>query len=102
MEHAIQVELRTDTTHTLTWLDTALKPKSGMVLRCKDDPRPWTVVHAYGITGRLAVFAASIRSACSTQRQNQRCKQYCGRQPKPSFAGLRGWFKGCCQCPASR
>ena len=50
MEHAIQVELRTDTTHTLTWLDTALKPKSGMVLRCKDDPRPWTVVHAYGIT----------------------------------------------------
>jgi hypothetical protein len=34
----------------LTWLDTALKPKSGMVLRYKDDPRPWTVVHAYGIT----------------------------------------------------
>jgi len=29
-----------------------LKPKSGMVLRCKDDPRPWTVVHAYGITAQ--------------------------------------------------
>lgn len=52
MEHVIQVELRTDTTHTLTWLDAALKPKSGMVLRCKDDPRPWTVVHAYGITAQ--------------------------------------------------
>jgi hypothetical protein len=52
MEHLIQVELRTDTTHTVTWLDAALKPKSGMVLRCKDDPRPWTVVHAYGITAQ--------------------------------------------------
>jgi hypothetical protein len=47
MEHIIQVELRTDTTHTLTWLDATLKPKPGMVLLCKDDPRPWTVVHAY-------------------------------------------------------
>jgi hypothetical protein len=50
VQHVIQVELRTDTTHTLTWLDAALKPKPGMVLRCKDDPRPWTVVHAYNIT----------------------------------------------------
>jgi len=50
MEHLIQVELRTDTTHTLTWLDAALKPNSGMVLCCKDDPRPWAVVHTYGIT----------------------------------------------------
>jgi hypothetical protein len=52
MEHVIQVELRTDTTHTLTWLDAALKPTPGMVLLCKDDPRPWTVVHAYNITAR--------------------------------------------------
>jgi hypothetical protein len=50
--HVIQVELRTDTTHTLTWLDAALKPKPGMVLVCKDDPRPWTVVHAYNITAQ--------------------------------------------------
>ena len=48
--HVIQVELRTDTTSTLTWLDAALKPKPGMVLLCKDDPRPWTVVNAYKIT----------------------------------------------------
>ena len=47
MEHIIQVELRTDTTHTLTWIDAALKPKPGMVLLCKGDPRPWTVLHAY-------------------------------------------------------
>ena len=52
MEHVIQVELRTDTTHTLTWLDAALKPKPGMVLVCKDDPRPWTVVYAYVVTAQ--------------------------------------------------
>ena len=52
MEHVIQVELRTDTTHTLTWLDAALKPKPGMVLLCKGDPRPWTVVHAYMCSAR--------------------------------------------------
>jgi hypothetical protein len=50
--HVIQVELRTDTTHTLTWLDAALKPKPGMVLLSKDDPRPWTVVHAYSFTAQ--------------------------------------------------
>jgi hypothetical protein len=47
VQHVIQVEPRTDTTHTLTWLDAALKPKPGMVPRGKDDPRPWTVAHAY-------------------------------------------------------
>ena len=47
MEHIVQVELRTDSTHTLTWLDATLKPKPGMVLLCKDDERAWTVVHAY-------------------------------------------------------
>ena len=52
MEHVIQVELRTDTTHTLTWLDAILKPKPGMVLLCKGDPRSWTVVHAYTNTAR--------------------------------------------------
>ena len=50
--HVIQVELRTDTTHTLTWLDAALKARPGMVLLCKDDPRQWTVLHAYNITAR--------------------------------------------------
>jgi hypothetical protein len=52
MAQLIQVELRTGTTHTLTWLDTALKLKPGMALVCKGDPRPWSVVHAYGITVR--------------------------------------------------
>ena len=52
MQHVIQVELRTDTTSTLTWLDATLKPKPGMVLLCKDDLRPWTVVHAYTITAQ--------------------------------------------------
>ncbi len=52
MEHIIQVELRTDTTHMLTWPDAALKPKPGMVLLCKSDPRPWTVVHAYANTAQ--------------------------------------------------
>jgi hypothetical protein len=52
MERVIQVELRTDTTHTLTWLDAALKPKSGMVLLRKDDPRSWTVVQAYTNTAQ--------------------------------------------------
>jgi hypothetical protein len=50
MGRVIQVELRTGTTHTLTWLNFALKPKPGMVLLCDGDPRLWTVVHAYGIT----------------------------------------------------
>jgi hypothetical protein len=50
MEHVIQVELRTGTTHTLTWLNAALKAKPGMVLLCNGDPRPWTVVHAFNIT----------------------------------------------------
>jgi hypothetical protein len=50
MGHVIQVELRTGTTHTLTWLNAALKPKPGMVLSCDGDPRLWTVVHAYSIT----------------------------------------------------
>jgi len=54
MAQLIQVEIRTDTTHTLTWLDAALKAKPGMILLCKDDPRPWTVVHAYTITAREA------------------------------------------------
>ena len=52
VEHVIQVELRTDTTHTLTWLDAALKPKPGMVLLHKGDHRPWTVVHAYTFTAQ--------------------------------------------------
>jgi hypothetical protein len=52
MEHVIQVELKTNTTHMLTWLDTALKPKPGMVLFCKGDLRSWTVVHAYTNTAR--------------------------------------------------
>lgn len=52
MDHVIQVELRTGTTHTLTWLSTALRPKPGMVLLCNGDPRPWIVVHAYHITAQ--------------------------------------------------
>ena len=52
MAQVIQVEIRTGTTHTMTWLDAALKPKLGMVLVCKGDPRRWSVVHVYGITSR--------------------------------------------------
>jgi bifunctional N-acetylglucosamine-1-phosphate-uridyltransferase/glucosamine-1-phosphate-acetyltransferase GlmU-like protein len=50
MDHVVQVELRTGTTHTMTWLNTALKPKPGMVLLRNGDPRPWTVVQAYNLT----------------------------------------------------
>jgi hypothetical protein len=50
--HVIQVEIRTGSTHTVTWLDAALKPKPGMALVCKGDLRLWTVVHAYPITTR--------------------------------------------------
>jgi hypothetical protein len=52
MAQVIQVEIRTGTTHSMTWLDAALKLKPGMVLVCKGDPRPWSVVHAYAITAR--------------------------------------------------
>jgi hypothetical protein len=52
LAQVIQVELRTDTTHTVTWLDAALKPKPGMALVCKGDSRPWVVVQAYGMTAR--------------------------------------------------
>lgn len=52
MDHVIQVELRSGTTHTLTWLNAALKPKPGMVLICGGDPRRWIVVHAYNITAQ--------------------------------------------------
>src|SRR5579862_3523534 len=48
MAQVIQVEMRTATTHAVTWLDASLKPKPGMVLVCKGDPRAWSVVHAYG------------------------------------------------------
>lgn len=50
MSQVIQVELQADTTHTVTWLDAALKPRPGMALICKGDPRSWIVVHAYGMT----------------------------------------------------
>jgi len=46
MDHVIQVELRTGKTHTMTWLNAAMKLKPGVVLLCDDDPRLWTVVHA--------------------------------------------------------
>jgi hypothetical protein len=52
MAQVIQVEVRTGTTHTVTWLDTALKTKPGMVLVCKGDPRRWSVVYTYGIAAR--------------------------------------------------
>jgi hypothetical protein len=74
MDNVIQVELRTGTTHTLTWLNTTLKPKLGMVVLCKGNPRRWTVVHAYNITAqktreirtnwRLMFMQCSIWVAC--------------------------------------
>jgi hypothetical protein len=33
----------------MTWVDEALKPKTGMVVPMKGDPRVWTVLHAYSI-----------------------------------------------------
>jgi hypothetical protein len=47
MAQVVQVEIRTGTTHTMTWLDAALKLKPGMVLVYKSDPRRWSVVHSY-------------------------------------------------------
>jgi hypothetical protein len=47
MPRAIQVEIKTGTTHTITWLDAALKLKPGMALVCKGDPRSWCVVHTF-------------------------------------------------------
>ena len=52
MEHVIQAELRTGTTHTVTWLGAALRPKPGWVVLYNDDPRLWTVMHAYNIMAR--------------------------------------------------
>jgi hypothetical protein len=52
MAQVIQVEIKTGTTHTMTWLDAALKLRPGMILVCKGDPRPWTVVHPYNLTAR--------------------------------------------------
>jgi hypothetical protein len=40
MSQIVQVELRTDTTHTMTWLDAALRPNPGMGLLCKGCPAP--------------------------------------------------------------
>ena len=33
----------------LTWVDESLKPKLGMVIPIKGDPREWKVKHAYTI-----------------------------------------------------
>ena len=52
MAQVIQGEIKTDTTHTITWLDAALKLKPGMALVCKGDPRSWSVVHTYLLTVR--------------------------------------------------
>jgi hypothetical protein len=52
MAWAIQVEIKTGTTHTITWLDAALKLKPGMALVCKGDLRSWSVVHTYLLTAR--------------------------------------------------
>jgi hypothetical protein len=52
MDHLVQVELITGTTHTVTWLNAALKPKPGMILLCTGDSRQWTVVHVYNITAQ--------------------------------------------------
>jgi hypothetical protein len=83
MDHVIPVELRPGTTHILTWLNAALKPKPGMVLLCNGDPRPWTVVDAYHITagkrgrlrqtGRLALykpFARSGKQLCPPKQES--------------------------------
>jgi hypothetical protein len=54
MAQVIQVEIKTGNTHTITWLDAALKLKPGMALVCKGDPRSWWVVHTYLLTVREA------------------------------------------------
>lgn len=40
--------------HTVTWLSAELKPKEGMMLSCKGDPREWRVVKAYSIAQDMA------------------------------------------------
>ena len=52
MAQIVQVEIKSGSTHTITWLDAALKPKPGMALVCKGDPRSWSVVHTYLLTAR--------------------------------------------------
>jgi hypothetical protein len=54
MAQVIQVEIKTGTTHTITWFDAALKLKPGMALVCKGDPRSWSVLHTYLLTVREA------------------------------------------------
>jgi hypothetical protein len=51
MSKQVQVHITTPTTsgeiNRVDWIDEALKPKTGMVLPMKGDPRVWTVKHAY-------------------------------------------------------
>jgi hypothetical protein len=42
-----QVEIRCGTTHSVIWVEAALKPTQGMKLSCKGDPRTWEIVYAY-------------------------------------------------------
>jgi len=59
MTQVIQVEIRTGCTHTVTWLDAALKPKPGMALLCKGDLRH----------GPSCTHTASLRTQRGTAMQ---------------------------------
>jgi hypothetical protein len=53
MSRQVQCHLITPTTtgeiNIVTWVDEGLKPKAGMTVPMKGDPRVWTVKHAYSI-----------------------------------------------------
>lgn len=56
MSRQVQCHLTTPTTrgelNIITWVDESLKPKQGMVVPMKGDPREWTVLHAYTLIPR--------------------------------------------------
>ena len=52
MHSLIQVEIQTGVTHTLTWLEATMKPRTGMNMTHKGDPRLWTIVAVYPLVPR--------------------------------------------------
>ena len=43
----VQVEIRAGCTHSVIWVEAALKPVVGMTLVCKGDSRTWEVIRSY-------------------------------------------------------
>lgn len=60
MTSLVQVELQTGNTHTLTWVESSLKPKVGMSMTRKGDPRTWIVVEVYSLIPRSMDFVDKV------------------------------------------